>query len=120
MSGHLRSLGLHAQCAKVRQVFCEVDPEGVEARRRRALKRREYSVPCPLYLWYVDGNHKLIRYRIAIHVVIDGYSRSIVLIDANDNNRSKTVESLFQEAVETYGYPINIRTDLGGENVLVY
>ena len=58
--------------------------------------------------------------RIVIHVGIDGYSRSIVFIDANDNNRSTTVESLFLQAVETCGYPINIRTDLGGENVLVW
>ena len=77
VSGHLRSLDLHVQREKVREVIREVDPEGVEARRRRALKRREYSVPCPLYLWHVDGNHKLIRYRIVIHVGIDGYSRSI-------------------------------------------
>ena len=120
VSGHLRSLGLHVQRGKVREVIRKVDPEGVEARRRRALKRREYSVPCPLYLWHVDGNHKLIRYRIVIHVGIDGYSRSIVFVDANDNNRSTTVESLFLQTVETYGYPINIRTDLGGENVLVW
>ena len=120
VSGHLHSCGLHVQRAKVRQVIREVDPEGVVARRRRALKRREYSVPCPLYLWHIDGNHKLIRYRIVIHVGIDGYSRSIVFIDANDNNRSATVGSLFLQAVETYGYPINIRTDLGGENVLVW
>ena len=71
-------------------------------------------------MWHVDGNHKLICYRIVIHVGIDGYSRSIVFIDGNDNNRSTTVESLFLQAVETHGYPINIRTDLGGENVLVW
>ena len=118
--GHLRSRGLHIQRAKVRETLREVDPEGVEARRQRALRRREYSVPCPLYLWHVDGNHKLIRYRIVIHVGTDGYSRTVVFIDANDNNRSTTVERLFLQATETYGYPINVRTDQGGENVLVW
>lgn len=118
--GHLRSHGLHVQRAKVRETIRQIDPEGVEARRRRALRRREYSVPCPLYLWHVDGNHKLIRYRIVIHVGVDGYSRTIVFIDANENNRSTTVERLFLEATGTYGYPIKVRTDLGGENVLVW
>ena len=98
--GHLRSRGLHIQRAKVRETLREVDPEGVEARRQRALRRREYSVPCPLYLWHVDGNHKLIRYRIVIHVGIDGYSRTVVFIDANDNNRSTTEERLFLQATE--------------------
>ena len=35
----LRLPGLHVQCKKVGEVIGEVDPEGVEARRRRALKR---------------------------------------------------------------------------------
>ena len=48
VSGHPRSIGLHVQREKVREVICEVDPEGVKARCRRALKRREYSVSCPL------------------------------------------------------------------------
>ena len=73
-----------------------------------------------LYLWHLDGNHKLIRYRIVVHICIDGYSRTCVFIDANDNNRSTTVEKLFLEATSSYGFPINVRTDLGGENVLVW
>ena len=64
VSGQLRSLDLQVQGEKVREVIREVDPEGVEDRRRRAPKSREYNVPCPPYLWHVDGNPKLIRYRI--------------------------------------------------------
>ena len=120
MQGHLISRSIHVQRAKIRETIREVDPEGLEARRRRALQRREYSVPCPLYLCHVDGNHKLIRYRIVIHVGIDGYSRTIVFIDANDNNRATTVERLFLHATQSYGYLINVRSDLGGENVLVW
>ena len=118
--GHLRSQGVHVQRAKVRNTIRQIDPEGVVSRRRRALNRREYSVPCPLYLWHVDGNHKLIRYRIVVHVGVDGYSRTCVFIDANDNNRATTVERLFLQATASYGYPINVRTDLGGENVRVW
>lgn len=118
--GHLRSQGVHVQRAKVRKTLQQVDPEGVASRRSRALHRREYSVPCPLYLWHVDGNHKLIRYRIVVHIGVDGYSRTCVFIDASDNNWAKTVEKLFLQATASYGYPINVRTHHGGENVLVW
>ena len=120
MQGHLISRGIQMQRAKVWETIREVDPKGLEARRSRALHRREHSVPCPLYLWHIDGNDKLIRYRIVIHVGMDGYSQTIVFIDANDNNRATTVERLFLQATQTYGYPINVRSDLGGENVLVW
>ncbi|KAF4114111.1 hypothetical protein G5714_004334 [Onychostoma macrolepis] len=38
-------------------------------------------------LWHIDGNHKLIRWRIVIH----GYSRLVVFLRASDNNRGGTV-----------------------------
>ena len=39
-----------------------------------------------------------------------------VFIDASDNNRAKTVEKLFLQATASNGYPINVRTDHGGED----
>ena len=33
----------------------DLDGPGVEQRRRRRLKRREYSNPGPNYSWHVDG-----------------------------------------------------------------
>ncbi len=54
--------------ANIRELIREVDPQGVEARCKTALKRREYSVPCLLFLWHVDGNRKFIQYKIGIHV----------------------------------------------------
>lgn len=46
-----------------------VDPEGTIARRLSTINRRVYSVPAPLSLWHIDGNHKLIRFA-AMHDVI--------------------------------------------------
>ena len=43
-----------------------------------------------------------------------------MLIDVNDNNRATTVKRLFLKATSSYGFPINVRTDAGGENVLVW
>lgn len=36
---------------------------------------------------------------------IDGYSRNIVYLSCATNNRSQTVYSLFQIAIEEYGVP---------------
>lgn len=43
-----------------------VDPEGVIERSilLNIIRRRRYSVPCPMALWHMDGNHKFVRYII--------------------------------------------------------
>lgn len=59
------------------------------------------------------------RRRFVIHGGIDGFSRMIVFLQCNTNTRALTVLRLFQGAVETYGLPSRVRSDKGGENVLV-
>ncbi|XP_047218059.1 uncharacterized protein LOC124866356 [Girardinichthys multiradiatus] len=83
------------------------------------IPRRVYSVPAPNSLWHIDGNHKLIRWRIVIHGGIDGYSRKIMYLCANNNNRASTVLSAFLAAVQQFGIPTRVRNDKGGENVHV-
>lgn len=55
-------------------------PDGVRERGRKAcaIKRRVYSVLYTNYIWHIDSNHKLIRWRMVIHGAIDGYSRKIM------------------------------------------
>ena len=40
---------------KVMQIMREVDPAGVEFRRRRRIKRKVYYSCGPNYTWHVDG-----------------------------------------------------------------
>ena len=61
----------------------------------------------------LDGNHKLIEpYRI----VLPGYSRLIVYLNASSNNKADTVLQLFLNAVQQYNLPSRVRTDMGMEN----
>ncbi|KAK4012443.1 hypothetical protein OUZ56_021542 [Daphnia magna] len=59
------------------------------------------------------------KYGFIIHGAIDGYSRLIPYISLENNNNSETVVGLFEKSVEEWGYPASVRSDLGGENVLV-
>lgn len=65
---------------------------------------------------HIDGHHKLIRWRVVIHGGIDGFSRTIVYLRRSPNNYAETVLGLFQEAVQRFGLPSRVRSDLSGEN----
>lgn len=120
VQGHLQSKGITVQRKRLRETLKEGDPLGTFARQRLRIKRRVYSVPCPNYIWHIDGNHKLIRWGLVLHHGIDGFSRLVVFGRFSDNNRASTVYQLFMKAVDKYHYPFRVRTDYGGENVEVW
>ena len=71
------------------------------------------------FLPFIDGYHKLIRWRMVVHAGIDGYSRLVVFLSYSDNNRAETVYSHFLAAVQQHGLPSRVRSDQGGENLQV-
>lgn len=66
MAGHLLAGGVRMQQSRIRESLRRVDPRGIIVRRLTVTRRRTYSVPGPLSLYHIDGNHKLIKYDILI------------------------------------------------------
>uniref|UniRef100_A0A8C1YI89 Integrase catalytic domain-containing protein n=1 Tax=Cyprinus carpio TaxID=7962 RepID=A0A8C1YI89_CYPCA len=118
-SGFLRARGVKVQRSRLLAMLKAVDPLGTALRgvQLNIIQRRSYCVGAPLALWHIDGNHKLINWRIVIHGGIDGYSRKIMFLRASNNNRATTVLSCFLAAVENFGLPVRVKSDKGGENV---
>ena len=119
VQGHLTSRGLQVPRQAVRRAIHAVDPDGVEERKRKPI-RRVYRNPFPNFVWHIDGNHKLVRWRLVIHHAIDGFSRMVVFARCSSNNRAETNHNLFLQAIPKYGRPSKVRTDLGGENVDIW
>ena len=119
IQGHLQSMGIRVQRARVRQSVAHNDPIRRKVRWHQALSRRSYSVPGPNALWHIDGHHSLIRWRFIIHGGIDGHSRLIVYLQCTTNNQAASVFAYFWQATREYGVPSRVRSDKGGENVMV-
>ena len=120
LAGRLRSQGIHVTRAKLRASIHRVDPEGTLERGSTAVKRRTYHVERANDVWHIDGNHKLIRWRLVIHDGIDGFSRLITFLRCHTDNRSSSVLASFMDGVAKNGLSRKVRTDHGGENIEVW
>lgn len=54
-----------------------------------------------------------------MHGCVDGFSRLIPYLFCSTNNRAATVLTLFRQATAEFGTPSRVRSDRGGENVMV-
>ena len=59
------------------------------------------------------------RWRLVTLGGIDGFSRYVVYLHCSSNNRSAAVLELFWDAIQECGLPDCVRSDQGGENVLI-
>ncbi|KAJ8668572.1 hypothetical protein QAD02_010235 [Eretmocerus hayati] len=72
----------------------EMDPDGIEARRRYKLRHREYHAEGPNARWHGDNHDKIKIFGFPIYGIIDGYSRKVLSLRvASTNNRPQVIGS---------------------------
>jgi len=117
---HLKCIqqGLVVKQETVRLWLQIIDPDGVESRKKKRIKRRIYHNKGPNHIWHVDGYDKLKPYGICINGAIDGYSRYIMWLRAyTTNSDPRVIGGYFMNTLRlNAGCPARIRTDMGTEN----
>lgn len=110
--------GIQVPRKDVQELLSILDPEGCQMRRAHKLKRRSYHNAGPDAAWHVDGYDKVKRnFGFPIHACIDGWSRKVIWLKVTrSNNCPDTIASFYLDAVEQFGCPIQLITDLGTEN----
>jgi len=105
--------------ARVWRVNRKLDPDGVEARKKRKFKRRDYANEGANDVWHLDGHEKLARnFKIWIHGAIDGFSRMILYLLVTTSKLPEVVFPAFYNAVQSFDFPRRIRTDKGHETAI--
>lgn len=98
-----------------------LDPRGIQRRKARRLRRRQYISRGPNYVWHIDGYDKLKPFGISIHGCIDGFSRKVLWIEAGSTNKRPEVVAhyLMNTVNNLKGFPTKIRADPGTENGII-
>ena len=111
--------GLTTDRETVRKVLKGLDPEGVQNRSRKRLRRRKYHSPGPNFIWHIDGYDKLKPFGFCIHGAIDGFSRRILWLEVGEtNNDPRVTAQYYLDYVRNTGtVPRVVRGDAGTENV---
>lgn len=98
---HLRNEGLWVSRAAVWGSLEVVDPEGLEARSRQRLVRRQFHSIGPNDVWSCDGYDKLKRYGFPIHGCVDVYSRKLLWLRVGlSNNDPRVPLTYYLDAIE--------------------
>jgi hypothetical protein len=118
MLAALQDQGHRVSRRRVRASMARTDLLGSLERWATIIPRTVYNVRSPNSLWHMDGNLKLaITYGFVLHGAIDGYSRRIIYLECNTNNRAPTVLSAFLRGIASVNaIPHRVRADKGGEN----
>ena len=121
MWARLKKKGILVKGSRVMTLLRELDPDGVESRKKKRLRRRAYSTKGPNYIWHIDGHDKLKPFGFSIHGCIDGFSRRLIWLEVNATNKNpEVIAHYYLDAVKQIGgAPQKIRSDDGSENSLI-
>lgn len=113
----LLTKGIRCRRCDVQKLLKELDPVGVDLRKKRRMRRRKYTTRGPNYVWHIDGHDKLKPYGFSIHGCIDGFSRKLIWLEVGATNKEPDIIARnYLDAVATYGYPKMIKADDGTEH----
>ena len=98
-----------------------IDPVGMNSRALQSIRKRgRFVVKGPNRVWSVDGHDKLSEFGFQIYGIIDAYSRRILSLYIGVSNRTAvSIQKQYLEAVQEHGYPKLVRSDKGGETILM-
>ena len=121
MWARLKRKGIIVRRERVLTHLRELDPEGVESRKKKRLRRRAYHTKGPNYIWHIDGHDKLKPFGFSIHGCIDGFSRRLIWLEVSTTNKNpEVIAKYYLDAVKQIGgAPRKMRSDDGTENSLV-
>ena len=118
--GALRSRNINVTIARIRKSMQRVDPTRSLLRATAStIPRIPYIVGCPNEIWHFDGNHKLINWGFIVSAAMDGATKRLPWVRVTSNNYATTVLEFFEDAMQELGIPQRVRSDKGGENILV-
>ena len=118
MWARLRMKGIIVKRARVMTLLRELDPDGVESRRKKRLRRRAYHAKGPNFVWHIDGHDKLKPFGFSVHGCIDGFSRRLLWLEVGPTNKNpEVIAKYYLDAVKQLGgVSRKIRSDDGTEN----
>ncbi|KAJ6568793.1 hypothetical protein B0H19DRAFT_872168, partial [Mycena capillaripes] len=75
--GFLRTRGIRIQRRRAMYSLRRVDSLGRVLRGRKIIMRKVYHVKRPNALWHLDSHHKMIRWGLVVHGLVDGLCRTV-------------------------------------------
>jgi len=100
----LRRKGYFVKRSRIVTLLKEIDPEGVDGRKRKRLRRRTYHAKGPNFVWHIDGYDKLKPYGFCVHGGIDGCSRRLIWLEiGTTNNNPEVIAKFYLDAVKQVG-----------------
>ena len=103
----LISKGIQCRREDVRKMVRNKDPEGVQLRKWRRLRRRKYTSLGPNFVWHIDGHDKLKPYGFSIHGGIDGFSRRALWLEISKSNKMpEVIAKYYLDAVQIWSLSV--------------
>ena len=103
----------------VRKAIKDIDPEGVDKRRKKVIHRRKYESLGPGQIYHLVGNDKLKSWGLCIHGCVDGFSHKILcLVTSSTNHDLIVIGNCFLQCIKTTKIvPVVLQMEKVRENI---